>query len=112
MLLGRRPLQSVLRFSKFQNFLCTKRGTTESVKFGPLPVYWQPTQTGNIKFFELKLGKKFVKYGIRTHAHFRVPDLKSGALDRSANLTWCFFYFQLHLFCQNINTDKRPGFYE
>ena len=51
MLLGRRPLQSVLRFSKFQNFLCTKLGTTEFVKFGPLPVYWQQTPTGNIKFF-------------------------------------------------------------
>ena len=29
-----------------------------------------------------------VKCGVRTHAHFRVPELKSGALDRSANLTW------------------------
>ena len=28
-----------------------------------------------------------VKCGVRTHAHFRVPELKSGALDRSANLT-------------------------
>ena len=28
-----------------------------------------------------------VRCGVRTHAHFRVPELKSGALDRSANLT-------------------------
>ena len=35
-------------------------------------------------------GKKiflFVRCGVRTHAHFREPELKSGALDRSANLT-------------------------
>ena len=31
--------------------------------------------------------KKFVKCGIRTHAHFRVSNLKSDALDHSANLT-------------------------
>ena len=73
MLLGRRPSRSGLRFSKFQNFLCTKLGTTEFVKFGPLPVYWQQTPTGNIKFFQLKLGKKFVKCGIRTHAYYRTP---------------------------------------
>ena len=29
----------------------------------------------------------FVRCGVRTHAHFREPELKSGALDRSANLT-------------------------
>ena len=29
----------------------------------------------------------FVKCGVRTHAHLRVPELKSAALDRSANLT-------------------------
>ena len=29
-----------------------------------------------------------VRCGVRTHAHFREPELKSGALDRSANLTW------------------------
>ena len=34
-----------------------------------------------------KRKKIFVKCGVRTHAHFRVPELKSGALDRSANLT-------------------------
>ena len=28
-----------------------------------------------------------VRSGVRTHAHFRVPELKSGALDRSAILT-------------------------
>ena len=30
---------------------------------------------------------KAVRCGVRTHAHLRVPELKSGALDRSANLT-------------------------
>ena len=63
MLLGRRPSRSGLRFSKFQNFLCTKLGTTEFVKFGPLPVYWQQTPTGNIKFFQLKLGKNLTSVG-------------------------------------------------
>ena len=29
-----------------------------------------------------------VRCGVRTHAHIRVPELKSGALDHSANLTW------------------------
>ena len=33
--------------------------------------------------------KKAVRNGIRTHAHFSGPDLKSGALDRSAILTTC-----------------------
>jgi hypothetical protein len=28
-----------------------------------------------------------VRSGVRTHAHIRVPELKSGALDRSAILT-------------------------
>ena len=75
MLLGRRPLQSVLRFSKFQNFLCTKLGTTEFVKFGPLPVYWQPTPTGNINFFQLKLGKNLPSVGFeptRTTVHLEL----------------------------------------
>ena len=39
-----------------------------------------------------------VRCGVRTHAHIRVPELKSGALDRSANLTCC--YIELFL-CKN-----------
>ena len=39
------------------------------------------------KCFGSKKKEIFVKCGVRTHAHFRVPELKSGALDRSANLT-------------------------
>ena len=39
----------------------------------------------------LKIAKKkkntFVRCGVRTHAHVREPELKSGALDHSANLT-------------------------
>ena len=35
----------------------------------------------------LKVQKYLVRCGVRTHAHSRVPELKSGALDRSANLT-------------------------
>ena len=31
--------------------------------------------------------KPSVRSGVRTHAHLRVPELKSGALDHSANLT-------------------------
>ena len=31
--------------------------------------------------------KIIVRCGVRTHALIRVPELKSGALDRSANLT-------------------------
>ena len=31
--------------------------------------------------------KVIVRCGVRTHAHNREPELKSGALDRSANLT-------------------------
>ena len=61
----------------------------EFVKFGLRLVYWPPTLTGNINF-KLKI---FVKYGIRTHAHFRIPDLKSDALNRSANLTNLLFIF-------------------
>ena len=68
MLLGRRPLQSGLRLSKFQNFLCTKLGTTEFVKFGPLPVYWQQTPTGNIKFFNSIKAKL---------CHKRRPEMKN-----------------------------------
>ena len=36
-----------------------------------------------------KRGKKYlcVRCGVRTHARLRVPELKSGALDHSANLT-------------------------
>ena len=30
---------------------------------------------------------KIVRNGIQTHVHIRGPDLKSGALDRSATLT-------------------------
>ena len=44
-----------------------------------------------LKYFTLKikLTKIFdVRCGVRTHAHIRVPELKSGALDHSANLTW------------------------
>ena len=38
-----------------------------------------------------KLWKKIdVRCGVRTHAHIRVPELKSGALDHSANLT-CWY---------------------
>ena len=48
--IGRRPLQSGLRFSKFQNYSCTKLGMTKFAKFGRQLVYWQPTQTGNINF--------------------------------------------------------------
>ena len=32
--------------------------------------------------------KLIVRCGVRTHALSRVPELKSGALDHSANLTW------------------------
>ena len=38
-------------------------------------------------FLDLQMGKLSVKCGVRTHAHFRVSELKSDALDRSANLT-------------------------
>ena len=35
----------------------------------------------------VQIEKNIVRNGIRTHAHIRGPDLKSGALDRSATLT-------------------------
>ena len=34
-----------------------------------------------------KIKNQFVRCGVRTHALFRVSELKSDALDRSANLT-------------------------
>ena len=37
------------------------------------------------KIYIQKIG--FVRCGVRTHARLRVPELKSGALDHSANLT-------------------------
>ena len=36
---------------------------------------------------ELYIRQNDVRSGVRTHAHIRVPELKSGALDRSAILT-------------------------
>ena len=35
------------------------------------------------------MAKYFARCGVRTHALIRVPELKSGALDRSANLACC-----------------------
>ena len=47
--------------------------------------------------------KNSVRNGIWTHAHIRGPDLKSGALDRSATLTIHKYYVR---FCQ-IHTNKK-----
>ena len=45
----------------------------------------------NWKYVSQKCKKKgqntFVRCGVRTHALLREPELKSGALDHSANLT-------------------------
>ncbi|GFU36124.1 hypothetical protein NPIL_431001 [Nephila pilipes] len=51
-------------------------------------------------------GKKitpFVRSGVRTHALFREPELKSGALDRSAilttNVSFCYINYSFSDYC-------------
>ena len=46
-----------------------------------------PTTSSTTSEASEKKGSSAVRCGVRTHAHFRVPELKSGALDHSANLT-------------------------
>ena len=40
-----------------------------------------------LNFFR-EITKTYVRCGVRTHALFQEPELKSGALDHSANLTY------------------------
>ena len=50
--------------------------------------------------------KEDVRSGVRTHASFRRPELKSGALDRSAILTWCRNVVN-GIFQQNFDKNNR-----
>ena len=51
--------------------------------------YLTVRKESNLKILCIKYRKKYfiVRCGVRTHALFRVSELKSDALDRSANLT-------------------------
>ena len=64
---------------------------------------WTLLLHNNIELFNVKIMKRnllyllnrkkrfIVRCGVRTHARIRVPELKSGALDHSANLTAVMF---------------------
>ena len=69
-----------------RKFSCSTRATSRGT-----PQAIQQTLTLNlyvhITIFLEKVFPQFVRCGVRTHAHFHVPELKSGALDHSANLT-------------------------
>ena len=52
------------------------------------------------KIYIQKIG--FVRCGVRTHARLRVPELKSGALDHSANLTRLEEHTLLSVYINNV----------
>lgn len=49
--------------------------------------------------------KTFAKCGVRTHAPYREPELKSGALDRSANLAYAANYDEVNYSAIIPNSD-------
>lgn len=53
----------------------------------------------------------FVRCGIRTHALLRGPELKSGAFDRSANLTGCWKYTSKQLICRTWRAARMRSRY-
>ena len=84
-------------------------GTTTFIGIWPLEtVWWGPktlsrsVTTNDIlkKYMYKKIG--FVRCGVRTHARLRVPELKSGALDHSANLTRLEEHILLSVYINNV----------